>query len=468
MSSAISRVEWELEFVQFWKTHPRFYVDQTIGSVFEYLLPLKVDAESFENVLRLLGEFPRILEEGKINLEGNYIKEFVQITIEDLSDISYQISRMQSELINSFPELESSQLKSLSIVAADSLVQFRNWLQSKLPTCSDFAPLGAEKFIWFMREVALIPLSPEELLHIGNIELSRAVFLEEIHRNRYKDIELPVLPTSALEQSRNESVLESEVSNFYLSQELLSQDVKYKRYLNAPRPQYLEPIRWLGVTDDLTAPERLDQNGIAYVPEPQSELPYFYAANARDPRIGISHEGAHFQQLVRSWRNPREIRRHYYDSGVNEGVAFYNEELLLAAGLFVDAPHSQTLMYNLMKLRAMRVIVDVSLVTGKMSLESATQYLVEKVPMDVETAKEEAIFFASFPGQGLTYQIGKTQIQKLIADLVMAKGEKFNFQSFHDYLWENGNVPISLLRFELLDDISDLTALDKSKKEIIK
>ena len=85
--------------------------------------------------------------------------------------------------------------------------------------------------------------------------------------------------------------------------------------------------------------------------------------------------------------------------------------------------------------------------------------------MDLATASEEAIFFAGFPGQGLTYQIGKTQIQKLFADLVMTKGEKFDFQEFHDYLWENGNVPISLLRFELLGDFSDLNHLHKSKEE---
>ena len=75
-----------------------------------------------------------------------------------------------------------------------------------------------------------------------------------------------------------------------------------------------------------------------------NKLPYFYAANARDARAGIVHEGAHYQQLAISWRHERVLRRYYYDSGVNEGIAFYNEELLLAAGLFDDKVHSQTVM----------------------------------------------------------------------------------------------------------------------------
>ena len=63
ISSAISRITWELDDVQFWKSHPRFYVDQTSGSVFEYLLPIKGDAQTFENVRKILKEFPRIVDE---------------------------------------------------------------------------------------------------------------------------------------------------------------------------------------------------------------------------------------------------------------------------------------------------------------------------------------------------------------------------------------------------------------------
>jgi hypothetical protein len=50
----------------------------------------------------------------------------------------------------------------------------------------------------------------------------------------------------------------------------------------------------------------------------------------------------------------------------NEGIAHYNEELMLTAGLFADAPHSQTTVHNFMRLRALRVVVDVNLATGVM------------------------------------------------------------------------------------------------------
>jgi uncharacterized protein (DUF885 family) len=165
-----------------------------------------------------------------------------------------------------------------------------------------------------------------------------------------------------------------------------------------------------------------------------------------------------------SWRHERPLRRFYYDSGVNEGIAFYNEELMLAAGLFDDAPHSKTVMYNFMKLRAMRVIVDVKLATGLIDTETATSYLEKKVPMDHGTAHEEAVFFASSPGQALTYQIGKTQIIKLFSDSIEKQRDKFSMKGFHDYLWYNGNVPLSLLRYEYLDDASEINLIDRRKK----
>ena len=73
-----------------------------------------------------------------------------------------------------------------------------------------------------------------------------------------------------------------------------------------------------------------------------------------------------------------------------------------------------------------------------------------------------AVFFASSPGQAITYQIGKLQIIKFLADARLNQKEQFNLRAFHDYLWKNGNVPIALLRWEhlgLSDEIELLDAL---------
>jgi uncharacterized protein (DUF885 family) len=144
------------------------------------------------------------------------------------------------------------------------------------------------------------------------------------------------------------------------------------------------------------------------------------------------------------------VRRRYYDSGPNEGIAFYNEELMLQAGLFDNIPASRSLIYSFMRLRALRVEVDVRLALGELTIDAASNYFANSVPMDIETASAETAFFAAFPGQALTYQSGKTEIQRFLADAVRVLGDSFNLQEFHDYLWLNGNVPISLQRYEYL------------------
>ena len=158
------------------------------------------------------------------------------------------------------------------------------------------------------------------------------------------------------------------------------------------------------MSDDLTGPDRLDQDGVSYVPVPSADLPYFYRANAADPRAGVVHEGAHYQQLALSWANPRPARRHFYDSCPNEGIAFYNEEMLTQAGLFDDAPVTRRIIYNFIRLRALRVEVDVGLAQGRLSIAQGSALLERGVPMDKETARAEAIFFAATPAQGLSYR----------------------------------------------------------------
>jgi len=93
---------------------------------------------------------------------------------------------------------------------------------------------------------------------------------------------------------------------------------------------------------------------------------------------------------------------------------------------------------------------DVKLALGQFSLEQAAKYLEEKVPMDRGTARQEAIAFSTGPGQALTYQIGKLQITKFLADARMQLGDKFNLRDFHDFVWKNGNVPIALQEEEYL------------------
>lgn len=113
-----------------------------------------------------------------------------------------------------------------------------------------------------------------------------------------------------------------------------------------------------------------------------------------------------------------------------------------------------------MRLRAVRVAVDVRLALGEITIERAAHELATRVPMDVATARDEAASFASAPGQAITYQVGKLQVLRFLADARVARGDHFSLRAFHDALWINGNVPIALQRWEALGVTDEVELLD--------
>jgi len=323
--------------------------------------------------------------------------------------------------------------------------------------------VGRDAFTWYLRHVALVTAEPEELVRAAMQDYRRSLVAELVTRTRFRGLPEAELPASGEAQSADQAELELEVRAFTEAAGLLSQAESLRRYLYAPTPGYLEPLAFLGVNDDLTSIRRVDEHATSFVPEPSPDLPYFAAASARDPRLGIIHEGAHSQQLALSWAQPNPMRRHFIDSVANEGIAHYNEELMLTAGLFADAPHSQAIVHNFIRLRALRVVVDVNLATGAFSLPEAIDFFVREVPMDVGTATEETSYYVATPGLAMAYHVGKQEVLRLVTDAAVAavaEGRELSVRDVHDFVWRNGNVPLSLQRWELLGDRSDVDLLD--------
>jgi uncharacterized protein (DUF885 family) len=129
--------------------------------------------------------------------------------------------------------------------------------------------------------------------------------------------------------------------------------------------------------------------------------------------------------------------------------------MMLQSGLFADSPRTREIIYNFARLRALRVEVDVKLALGEFTIAQAADYLEATVPMDRATAEEEAVSFAAAPGQAISYQIGKLQTLEFLAAARIRKGKDFDLRHFHDYLWQNGNVPIALQREEYLSGAAD-------------
>ncbi|PYL02271.1 MAG: hypothetical protein DME31_09740, partial [Verrucomicrobia bacterium] len=332
IGSALARVRWELDVNPRWKRDPNFYIAQTLTALAEALtIPAPYDEARGREILTRIENIPSILTQASENLEDPPAP-FANVAIQNLDGIRERLRKMASSLVGS-TTLNRDKLNSACERAADALEKFQQQLKERLPKLPQQTALGRDPYVWFLRNVALMPFTPEELLAMGRQEWNRAVAFEAYEKNRNKDVPLLKIATDINSWIKDAADKELQIRKFLEERGILTVPDWIQHYTLRPTPEYL---RALGFTenDDFTSPSRLKENCIRYVPEPSDKLGYFWRATAMDPRPITVHEGipGHYFQLCLSWKHEDAIRRHYYDSGANEGIGFYAEEMMLQAG----------------------------------------------------------------------------------------------------------------------------------------
>lgn len=450
LGSALARVRWELDLNRRWQRDPSFYLDQTLTAFTETLLPPPpFDEARASELIARLHNIRSILEDAKGSLQ-NPAAPFAKLAINALANLRAQLQVVVRDVAPLLPAREARQLPAAVEAATKSLEAYRAWLEQRLPLMTMETAVGRDAYRYFFQSVAMYPFTPEELLELSRQEWARSVDFEQQEHDRNRKVPPLKMFPDVTAQVRDTAEKETQVRRFLGDQGILTVPDDFPHYTIRPLPAYLEALADFGELDDFTGPSRLNDNCVRWTPDPSGSLSYFARSNALDPRPDLVHEGVpgHYMQLWLGWKNPDPIRRHYYDSGANEGLGFYAEEMMLQAGFFEDSPHTRQIVYNYMRLRALRVEVDVKLALGEFTLDQAADYLARMVPMDPKTARSEASLFATTPGQAISYQAGKLQITKFLAEARVRAGDRFEIKAFDDFLWRNGNVPIELLRTE--------------------
>ncbi|MCX6170533.1 MAG: DUF885 family protein [Ignavibacteriales bacterium] len=452
LRSAIERVNWEINILKIPYRNPDFYVQQTIGAFYELLvMDLPFDNQHTANLLTVLKSIPQTLADGKENLIEP-AAPFANIALENLNGIKSKLLLVNNALKEKTSKNFHNELDFAFQQTITSLEDYQNWLNEKLPVMKSNFGVGKEAYVYFLKNIALIPYTPEEILKYGRMEFNRAASFELIEKLKNKNRPRQKIFSSIEEEIAQVEKDEIAIRDFLVKNEIVSVPEWLRHYEFKKTPEYLKPLTFIGESDDFTSENRLNQNAVRYTVQPDSNLPFFPLSIAKDPRPIIIHEGipGHFFQLARSWKNSDPIRRRFVDSGSNEGIGFYVEEMLLQYGLFDDRPFAKEIIYSFMRLRALRVEADIQLALGNFTIEDAVDYLMQNVPLDKESALESAYFYAYNPGQAISYQIGKIQLTEFLSESKIKLGAKFNLKDFHDYVMMNGNVPISLLRWEYL------------------
>jgi uncharacterized protein (DUF885 family) len=216
--------------------------------------------------------------------------------------------------------------------------------------------------------------------------------------------------------------------------------------------------------DILTIPDyatgNLAQN-VPWIERPGGKLNFWEQMQFRDPRPDTVHAtlpGHAFDGLIHR-HDTRAIRGTYSDSGRTEGWAFYLEESMLQLGFLDDVPRTKELFYIFQAARGVRDPAEANLHLNKWTIDQAVKYMMEMVPyMDADVARVDAAIYLRQQTYGLSYQMGKMEMLKLLGDREHQLGDKLDLKAFNDAFLASGTIPISLTRWEM-------TGLDNEVKE---
>jgi len=185
IGSAIARFRWETDVLRSWQCNPRFYVYQTLGSLFEILLKNKPFDETRSNeVIKCLKRFRRFVEQGIQNLTGHCVRPFAIATLEVIKDFRSQLTTVASELKPLLFKNSADQLDETIGEAIAALEIFTLWLNDNLSTMTEGSACGRDAYVYFLKNVALIPYTPEQLLAMGKQEWERSMTFEAFAHNR--------------------------------------------------------------------------------------------------------------------------------------------------------------------------------------------------------------------------------------------------------------------------------------------
>jgi len=419
------------------------------------ILQALADTEKFlVQARKHLSEFaPELADNALRNPGGGYYAEGGE-----LEHIVENYKRWAETTAPYFPPAEATKLVPAAIQAAERLLEFGNWLKQNRQKMKWKYYVDKKFLDWYFRHVMLMPYSTDQILFMAEIERDRAItYLQfELQKNRH----LPKIePAKTTEEYL---AWDDEISlllrRWYLENgEHILSDQEYQPLIRSEEGLYLPPFGLIAFPEE----EKPGVHRILVVPADHWRAKYSNMGFRMDPAVLHGHEywPGHTYESKLHGHNPCPIRRGHRDGAHSEGWCFYNEEILCALDFpFIRGPRARELVYTNMLQRAERRLLGLPLLMGKITPDEAFRFFMEHNPplgsslgVRPEEAYEEMEGFITSTGI-LAHQcmVGKYQIFKLLADCKMQRGEKFNLKEFHDQFMKFGQIPISLLRWELL------------------
>ncbi|WP_091449725.1 DUF885 domain-containing protein [Actinokineospora iranica] len=155
--------------------------------------------------------------------------------------------------------------------------------------------------------------------------------------------------------------------------------------------------------------------------------------------------GHHFQLTLAMELAELPLLRRLADvNAYVEGWGLYTERLAEEMGLYSDDV-ARFGMLAMDSMRAGRLVVDTGLHAKGWSRDQAVAYLRENTPLSVLEIGNEIDRYIAYPGQALSYMVGRLEIQRIRAAAQARLGDRFDIRAFHDLILGGGPLPLTVL-----------------------
>ena len=408
---------------------PHFVIE-----LWQYDFPLT--KEDRKKLISSIKKIPNFNSQAMKNLTGNA----KDLWIAGIRDIENQIQILDDILLK--PKVtQDNKLVTQIEKAKSSTNEFVNWLKQQALNKTGPSGIGKEHYTWYQKNVHLVPLSWEDEVLLLKRELARAwssLKLEE-HRNR-------ALPELIPADSPESYTLLAEKA----AKELLT---------------FLDQNEIVTVKDYFF--KALEPHLGSFIPAEKRN--FFWITAHLDPKPLFSHFYHWFElerMLVSPHKNPireKALLYNIFDSR-NEGLATAVEEMFMHAGLYDQNPRAREIVYILIAQRAARGLGSLYAHANLMPMEDAGKIHSEYTPRGwMKTEKELLLFeqhlYLRQPGYGTSYITGKYLIEEMMMEVAKGQEKEFSLKSFFDTLNSIGNIPVSLGRWEITQDASQLHAI---------
>ncbi len=439
-------LEFDHRVLEPWKNNPAFYAtvfaDESDQPAREgphaagmvelvwYKRPLSVkDAAAIDSGIRMI---PALLDQARVNLTGNQ-KDLWTYGTGAIKEQSGVLAAFGTELSAEHAALKADVAKAK--MATDAFVQ---WLESRAANKTGPSGIGVENYNWYLKNVQLLPYTWHDLVGIMELELARSwSFL-------------------ALEEARNAKVPPLTI---------VSSADEHTRRFNAAITDYVAYIRDHDLLTMKPYMDRRLRERIGRYSAGRRE--FFTEVDYRDPMVMRTH-GFHWFDKGQMAEEPhaRPIRRvaplYNIFNTRTEGFATEWEEMMMGAGMFDKSPHSRELIYILIAERAARALGDLKMQSNELPLERAAEFASANTPrgwlsLTGDLVRGEQHLYLQQPGYGISYVIGKVESEKTMQMMQRKLGASFTVRKFMDGFLAAGQIPISLVRWEVTGELtSDL------------